>query len=265
MAKKPDALLLLGRGGLGSAAKNELQALLQACQQADPGLPVQLAFVDRNLPALPQALDSLRATLAPADGAQQTIVIQPTMVPDEPALRRWLQKVARRWLASQPGHARPRLVFAQPLLQWDGLVPALLNHLALATLRPDVVTEEGEEGWQTDPVAWSTVPAHQRHVLWCMGPRCVAKGAAALWPRLSQAVQASAPLKQQLQLLQTSCQYPCNQGPLMIVYPEGVWYGHLDEDSLVPVLKSHIEGSEACAAHRVHTLQAPPSCSDADE
>ncbi len=192
MAKKPDALLLLGRGGLGSAAKNELQALLQACQQADPGLPVQLAFVARNL-------------------------------------------------------------------------PALLNHLALATSRPDVVTEEGEEGWQTDPVAWSTVPAHQRHVLWCMGPRCVAKGAAALWPRLSQAVQASAPLKQQLQLLQTSCQYPCNQGPLMIVYPEGVWYGHLDEDSLVPVLKSHIEGSEACAAHRVHTLQAPPPCSNADE
>ena len=88
MAKKPDALLLLGRGGLGSAAKNELQTLLQACQQADPGLPVQLAFVDRNLPALPQALDSLRATLAPAGGAQQTIVIQPTMVPDEPALRR---------------------------------------------------------------------------------------------------------------------------------------------------------------------------------
>ncbi|MGE8494910.1 MULTISPECIES: (2Fe-2S) ferredoxin domain-containing protein [Comamonas] len=264
MAKPPDALLLLGRGGLGSAAKNELQALLQACQQGAPGLPMQLAFVDRNQPALPEALDSLCAALAPADLARQTIVIQPVMVPDEPALRRWLQKVAMRWLASQAKDARPQLVFAQPLLQSDGLVPALLNNLALATSQPDVVAEEGDEGWQTDPVAWSTVPAHQRHVLWCMGPRCVAKGAAALWPRLSQAVQASAPLKQQLQLLQTSCQYPCNQGPLMIVYPDGVWYGNLDEDSLVPVLKSHIEGSEACAAHRVHSPRVPPPCSDPD-
>lgn len=261
MAEQANALLLLGRGGLGSAAKNELQALLQACQNAAPGLPMQLAFVDRNLPALPEALDSLRTALAPADLAQQTIVIQPVMVPDEPALRRWLQKLAMRWLASQPAPARPRLVFAPPLLQLDALVPALLNHLPLAAALPDVSREEGEEGWQADPQGWSTVPAHQRHVLWCMGPRCVAKGAAALWPRLSQAVQASAPLKQQLQLLQTSCQYPCNQGPLMIVYPEGVWYGKLDEDSLVPVLQSHIDGSEACAAHRVH----PPASTASTE
>jgi len=264
MAKKPDALLLLGRGGLGSAAKNELQALLQACQQADPGLAMQLAFVDRNQPALPEALNSLCAALAPAELTGMTIVIQPVMVPDEPALRRWLQKLAMRWLASQAEDARPSLVFAQPLLQLDGLVPVLLNNLPQAATLPDVAAEEGEEGWQTDPVAWSTVPAHQRHVLWCMGPRCVAKGAAALWPRLSQAVQASPPLKQQLQLLQTSCQYPCNQGPLMIVYPDGVWYGNLDEDSLLPVLKSHIEGSEACVAHRVHSPRAHPPFSDSD-
>ncbi|MCS4292981.1 (2Fe-2S) ferredoxin [Comamonas sp. BIGb0152] len=259
MLEKPDALLLLGRGGLGSAAKNELQSLLQACQQADPGMPMQLAFADRNQPALPEALDRLCAALPAADLAQRTLVIQPVMVPDEPALRRWLQKVAMRWLSEQADHARPKLVFAQPLLQLDGLVPALLKNLAQAATLPDVAAEEGEEGWQTDPVAWSSVPAHQRHVLWCMGPRCVAKGAAALWPRLSQAVQASPPLKQQLMLLQTSCQYPCNQGPLMIIYPEGVWYGMLDADSLVPVLKSHIEGGEACAAHRVHP---PPAASD---
>lgn len=259
MADKPNALLLLGRGGLGAAAKNELQALLQTCQQASRDIAMQLAFVDRNLPALPEALDSLCAALAPADRAQMCIVIQPVLVPDEPALRRWLQKVAMRWLVSQAAHARPRLVFAQPVLQLDGLVPALLRSLPQAAALPDVVADVGEEGWQTDPVAWSSIPAHQRHVLWCMGPRCVAKGAAALWPRLSQAVQASPPLKQQLMLLQTSCQYPCNHGPLMIVYPDGVWYGNLDEDSLLPVLKSHVEGGEACASHRVHP---PPSASD---
>lgn len=259
MAEKPDALLLLGRGGLGSAAKNELQTLLQACQKAYPGMPMQLAFADRNLPALPEALDRLCAALTSANLAQLTLIIQPVMVPDEPALRRWLQKVAMRWLAEQADHARPKLVFAQPLLQLDGLVPALLKNLPQAATLPDVAAEEGEEGWQTDPVAWSSVPAHQRHVLWCMGPRCVAKGAAALWPRLSQAVQASPPLKQHLMLLQTSCQYPCNQGPLMIVYPDGVWYGKLDADSLVPVLNGHVEGGEACAAHRVHP---PPPASD---
>lgn len=258
MTEKPNALLLLGRGGLGAAAKNELQALLQDCQQADSSMPMQLAFVDRNQPALPQALDSLCAALHVANLAQVTIVIQPVLVPDEPALRRWLHKVAMRWLASQAAPARPRLVFAPPVLQLDGLVPALLRSLPQAAALPDVAADVGEEAWQNDPVAWSSVPEHQRHVLWCMGPRCVAKGAAALWPRLSQAVQASPPLKQQLMLLQTSCQYPCNHGPLMIVYPDGVWYGRLDESSLVTVLKRHVEDGEICATHRVH----PPAMSD---
>ena len=99
MSASRHAILLLGRGGLGSAAKNELQALREQCQQQAGAAPVALAFVDRAQPALPEALDAL---LAAQPQGLERITIQPVFVPDEPALRRWLEKLAMRWLAQHP-------------------------------------------------------------------------------------------------------------------------------------------------------------------
>lgn len=241
------AIVLLGRGGIGSAAKTELAALVESVRQSLHGNAhaVVAAFVDRTAPALPEALDAL---VMAATEPLQAIVIVPVFVPDEPALRRWLHKALLRWRAASVG-ALPRTVFASPLLQTTGLPALLLDQVAQAA----VSDQEPEEGdWQSDPKAWSEVPEHQQHVLWCTGPRCAAKGALSMWPALTKVVREDPQLNKQLMLLQTSCQYPCNHGPLMIVYPEGVWYGKLDEGALKTVLTEHVLQGRVNQQHCVH-------------
>lgn len=40
----------------------------------------------------------------------------------------------------------------------------------------------------------------------------------------------------------TGCLKVCDRGPAMIVYPEGTWYGKLDEDAIDKILDSMLEG-----------------------
>ena len=248
------AVVLLGRGGIGEAAKVELGALVANVQQALGAHDgsVVAAFVDRVAPSLPEALDALVQAAAARQTAFATIVIVPVFVPDEPALRRWMHKVAMRWRAS--AHAAvppPRLVFSSPLLLTDGLAALLAGKIDSSKLIADCADVTGAN-WQKDPKAWSEVPAHQHHVLWCTGPRCAAAGAVALWPVLTGAINDTPDLKKCVRPLQTSCQYPCNHGPLMIVYPEGVWYGPLDAGGIRHVLTRHVLHGEVDAARHVH-------------
>jgi (2Fe-2S) ferredoxin len=34
----------------------------------------------------------------------------------------------------------------------------------------------------------------------------------------------------------------CDKGPVAVVYPEGVWYGGLNEDSIEQIAEEHLEG-----------------------
>ncbi len=242
------AIILLSRGAGYASGESELTALAQHLQatlaaQGQPILSVQPAFVDRFQPALPEAL-SLCA-------AAHTIIILPVMVPDEPSLRRWLHKLIMRWRASHAdrvGHAdsdqhSPRLIFAAPLVQTPQLADVLAATVQDALTQPDtqdVPAVVGDDDWEHDPKGWSIVPEHQHHVLWCTGPRCAAKGAVQLWPHLARTVRENPGLKKKVMLLQTSCQYPCNHGPLMIVYPGGQWYGPMDANNMAPVLTQHV-------------------------
>ncbi|WP_313314519.1 (2Fe-2S) ferredoxin domain-containing protein [Pulveribacter sp.] len=235
------AIVLLGRGGVAASTTAELAGLAQQLAAQWPGVRVQPAFVDRWQPDLPTAL----GLCADAD----TIVILPLMLPDEAALRRWLHKVAMRWRAGRD--QSPTLIFGEPLAQAVAL-PELLAAAARQALDlPDVATLVDED-WRHDPKGWSSVPEHTHHALWCIGPRCAAAGAVALWPVLTGAINQNPALKKRVRPLQTSCQYPCNHGPLMIVYPEGVWYGPLGQADIGRVLAQHVAHQQVVQALRVH-------------
>lgn len=259
------AIVLLSRGAGYASGESELTALAQHLHatlvaRGLPLLSVQPAFVDRFQPALPQALDLCAAA--------QTIVILPVMVPDEPSLRRWLHKLIMRWRADRIGRTdridsgphSQRLIFAAPLVQTPQLADVLAATVQDALAQPDthdVPAVVGEDDWEHDPKGWSIVPEHQHHVLWCTGPRCTAKGAVQLWPHLARTVRENPGLKKKVMLLQTSCQYPCNHGPLMIVYPGGQWYGPMDSSNIEPVLTQHVlheQVSEDLCIQGSHTL-----------
>ncbi|GAB2463047.1 hypothetical protein GCM10027082_13440 [Comamonas humi] len=241
------AVILLSRGAAYAAGETELAQLAERVQAAMAAqgmapLRVQPAFVDRCQPALPEALD--------ACAAAQAVVIVPMMVPDEPSLRRWLHKLVMRWRAGRTNC--PRLVFAEPLLQAPRLADTLVHTVRQSLAAPDVPALVGDDTWERDPAGWSSVPEHQHHVLWCVGPRCAAKGSVQLWPGLARTVRETPGLRKRVMLLQTGCQYPCNHGPLMIVYPDSVWYGPLAEADLGRVLVQHVLHGEVDAALHVH-------------
>ncbi len=42
-----------------------------------------------------------------------------------------------------------------------------------------------------------------------------------------------------VQVTGTFCMGPCDQGPTVVVYPEGVWYGRVTADDVPELLESH--------------------------
>ncbi len=51
-------------------------------------------------------------------------------------------------------------------------------------------------------------------------------------------------LSSEVMVTNTGCLAICDKGPVVIVYPEGVWYGSVTPDDVEEIMDSHIEGGE---------------------
>ena len=49
------------------------------------------------------------------------------------------------------------------------------------------------------------------------------------------------------------CLRVCIQGPIAVVYPDGVWYGNLDVEALDRILEEHVLGGRPVESHRIAT------------
>ena len=74
--------------------------------------------------------------------------------------------------------------------------------------------------------SWSCIPPHRYRVLLCNGPRCTRRGALPLWKLLREELKAAGRLETEdgVHITRTQCQFPCDQGPTLSVYPSGEWY-----------------------------------------
>jgi (2Fe-2S) ferredoxin len=48
----------------------------------------------------------------------------------------------------------------------------------------------------------------------------------------------------QIRINSAGCMDRCDQGPVVVVYPEGVWYTYVDNDDLDEIIASHLQGGE---------------------
>lgn len=71
---------------------------------------------------------------------------------------------------------------------------------------------------------------------------CNRDGPAEAIQRHLKARLREAGVKESLRVNKSGCLGQCGHGPMMVVYPEGVWYSHLDLDGAERVWREHIVG-----------------------
>ncbi|WP_101296974.1 CbiX/SirB N-terminal domain-containing protein [Halegenticoccus soli] len=82
--------------------------------------------------------------------------------------------------------------------------------------------------------------APERHVVVCTNRTCADMGSPAVLERLRQAARDSE--RCDARITRSSCLGRCGDGPMVAVYPDGVWYGGVDAADAERIVSSHLDG-----------------------
>ncbi len=77
------------------------------------------------------------------------------------------------------------------------------------------------------------------HILICAGTACVSCGSFKVRERLEKELKTRG-LDQEVRVVITGCNGFCAEGPIMVVYPEGIFYGHVTPEDMPLVVEEHI-------------------------
>ena len=83
-----------------------------------------------------------------------------------------------------------------------------------------------------------------KHVLLCTGPECAPNqiGMSA-WDALKSGIK-NANLAKECFRTKVGCLRLCKNGPIAVVYPEGIWYHSMDEKGIPELISEHLIGNK---------------------
>ncbi|MBP1596182.1 MAG: Ferredoxin [Acidobacteria bacterium] len=96
----------------------------------------------------------------------------------------------------------------------------------------------------------------EQHVFVCTGGKVcpVEGGSAAVHARLKELV-AQAGLESAIRINHAGCMSQCGHGPMVVVYPEGVWYCAVRVEDAGAIFNEHLLGGKAVERLLYHPLQ----------
>jgi len=89
----------------------------------------------------------------------------------------------------------------------------------------------------------------ERHVFVCQNvrpegaprPSCTKDGKSDLLPQLQMHLKAAG-LNTVIRINKAGCLDQCEHGPTVVVYPEAVWYGHVQPEDAAEIVSEHLVG-----------------------
>ena len=100
----------------------------------------------------------------------------------------------------------------------------------------------------------ATASYYQRHIFFCLNERpngaeaCANHRAQEAFDRCKSQVKAaglSGP--GQVRVNKAGCLDRCAAGPVVVVYPEAVWYSYVDEQDIDEIVESHLKNGQVVA------------------
>ena len=94
-------------------------------------------------------------------------------------------------------------------------------------------------------------PPFRKHVFVCLNERppghprgdCMSKGSGDLLKKLKRTLRERG-LSEDIRANKAGCLDNCARGCSVVVYPEGVWYGHVTVDDVDELIDRHLIGGE---------------------
>ncbi len=99
---------------------------------------------------------------------------------------------------------------------------------------------------------------YARHVIVCTGQYCdPERNAYRLYHRLTRLLGDLGEYDNPVRVKRgiTACLGVCYGGPLLVVYPEGIWYCNVDEVVLERIVEEHLRGGKPVEEYMFHRLR----------
>jgi len=80
---------------------------------------------------------------------------------------------------------------------------------------------------------------YRAHVLVCAGAGCISSGCQAVKSALVESIDRLG-LQREIKVVETGCMGPCDLGPVIVVYPEGVFYRQLKPADAMEIAEEHL-------------------------